>query len=219
MRAIAIYDLDRTVTLRPTFTPFLAFAARRRAPWRLAFAPIWLLALIGYKLKLYPREPLKAFGLTLFVGRRVPPAIMDDLASAFTEQTCAQNIAPGARRAMAADRERGATLLLVTAAPELYAVPVARALGFADCIATRHRRTAAGDWCALIDGANNYGAEKRRRVEDWLSRQGLKREDVHITAYSDHSSDAPLFDWADDAVLIGPYHAAKSGWRVEDWRA
>ena len=32
---IAIYDLDRTLTRRATFTPFLLFAARKVASWRL----------------------------------------------------------------------------------------------------------------------------------------------------------------------------------------
>ena len=37
---LAIYDMDRTVTRRATYTPFLLHCALRRAPWRLVFLPI-----------------------------------------------------------------------------------------------------------------------------------------------------------------------------------
>lgn len=215
-RQIAIYDLDRTVTVKPTFTRFLAFSARRRAVWRLAFAPLWVAALIGYKLKLYPREPMKAFGIRLFIGARFSDTVRMDLAGAFAAAEVAGNIAPGAVRAMAADRAAGASLILLTAAPDIYAPAIAEKLGFDDCIATRHQR-ADTDWLATIDGRNNYGAEKVRRVEAWLVAQGLNRADCFITAYSDHASDAPIFDFADRAVLVGRYHRPQNGWAVADW--
>ena len=44
---LAIYDMDRTVTIRGTYTPFLLFVAARMAPWRLLLAPFALLAMAG----------------------------------------------------------------------------------------------------------------------------------------------------------------------------
>ena len=38
MTDLAIYDMDRTVTRRATYTPFLLHCALRRAPWRLLLA-------------------------------------------------------------------------------------------------------------------------------------------------------------------------------------
>ena len=37
---LAIYDMDRTVTRRATYTPFLIHAALALAPWRLVLMPI-----------------------------------------------------------------------------------------------------------------------------------------------------------------------------------
>ncbi len=67
---IAIYDLDRTLTRRATFTPFLLFAARKAAPWRLLFAPVWILAMLAYRMGTMSRARLKLFGMRLLVGRR-----------------------------------------------------------------------------------------------------------------------------------------------------
>ena len=39
---LAIYDMDRTVTRRATYTPFLLHCAMRRAPWRLLLLPLKL---------------------------------------------------------------------------------------------------------------------------------------------------------------------------------
>ena len=47
MTDFAIYDMDRTVTRRATYTPFLLHCALRRAPWRLLLIPFVRRRLIG----------------------------------------------------------------------------------------------------------------------------------------------------------------------------
>ena len=48
MSDLAIYDMDRTVTKRATYTPFLLHCAMRRAPWRLLFLPLVVLSMLAY---------------------------------------------------------------------------------------------------------------------------------------------------------------------------
>ena len=55
MSDLAIYDMDRTLTRRATYTPFLVHCALRRAPWRLLFAPLVLLSMLAYVAKLIDR--------------------------------------------------------------------------------------------------------------------------------------------------------------------
>ena len=57
-------------------------------------------------------------------------------------------------------------------------------------------------------------------VEDWLAESGLQRG--HVRFYSDHASDAPVFEWSDEPVAVNPHDrlarlAKERGWRVEDW--
>jgi uncharacterized membrane protein YczE len=40
---LAIYDMDKTITRRATFTPFLIHAALGLAPWRLLLVPLVLM--------------------------------------------------------------------------------------------------------------------------------------------------------------------------------
>ncbi len=217
MQRIALYDLDRTVTRAPTFTPFLVHMAASGNPLRLLGVPLWVLAMIGYKAKLYGRKPLKQFGLRLLAGRVVRSTVLAPRIDAFVARQLARNIQPGALAQIAADRAAGIVCVLVTAAPEIYAEALASALGLEACIATRHRRDAAGNLLCDIDGENNYGSEKVIRVEAWLAAQGHARADCHITAYTDHASDAPILNFADAGVLVGRYAKPQSGWSQTDW--
>lgn len=217
MQRIALYDLDRTVTRAPTFTPFLVHMAASGNPLRLLAVPLWVLAMLGYKAKLYGRKPLKQFGLRLLVGRVVRSPALAPRIDTFVAQQIARNIQPGARAQIAADRGAGVHCVLVTAAPEIYAAALADALGFEACIATRHQRNASGDLLCSIDGENNYGSEKVTRVAAWLAAQGLARADCHITAYTDHASDAPILNFADAGVLVGRYAKPQAGWAQVDW--
>ena len=219
MQRIALYDLDRTVTRAPTFTPFLIHMAASGNPLRLLGVPLWVLAMLGYKAKLYGRKPLKQFGLRLLVGREVRNRRLQPRIDTFVARQVARNIHPGARDQIAADRAAGVRLVLVTAAPEIYAEALAKALGFEACIATRHQRNDAGHLLALIDGENNYGGHKVTRFEAWLAAQGLTRADCRLTAYTDHASDAPILDYADTGVLVGRYAKPQRGWAQVDWSA
>src|SRR3546814_1869601 len=105
---------------------------------------------------------------------------------------------------------------MAAAAPECEAGAIAEALGFDASVATRHRRDSAGNWLPALDGGNCYGAEKGRRVSEWLDAHAGGGE-RHIRAYSDHVSDAPIFALADEAWLVGrgdrlAAEAARHGW-------
>lgn len=223
VRELAIYDLDGTVLRRATFTPFLFFAALRHERWRIALAPVWFAAMALYKLGLFDRRALKQFGLRLFLGRRLTASRLEATSRAFADRVIPDWVAPGARRAMASDREQGCLLVLATAAMEFYAGEIAERLGFDHVIASRTRPLSATQAACLMDGANCYGAEKPVRVEAFLATSGCERSQCHIRFYTDSTSDAPLLDWADEPVLVnaGPLAsriAASRGWAQANFR-
>ncbi|SEH19476.1 Haloacid Dehalogenase superfamily, subfamily IB, phosphoserine phosphatase-like [Sphingopyxis sp. YR583] len=218
---IAIYDLDRTVLRTPTFTLFLLWAAWREAPWRLLLLPALAALMIGYALRLYGRDRFKPTAIRLMLGARIAPARAENLAAAFAAWRVPHDVPPGAAACIARDRAEGYRLLMATAAPEFYAGAIADALGFDAIVASRHLRDGMGNWIPLLDGPNCYGAEKARRVSEWLAANA-KDEATHIRAYSDHISDAPTFALASEAWLVGRGDkyvrlAAKHGWRAADF--
>jgi HAD superfamily hydrolase (TIGR01490 family) len=220
---LAIYDMDRTVTRRATYTPFLLHAALRLAPWRLLLLPAALLAILAYALRIVDRGRLKEINYRLLVGAGVPPERLEPVVESFAERQVATNILPGARAAIAGDKEAGRRLVLATASYRLYAAAIARRLGFDDVIATDMELDLDGRITARMDGRNCYGLAKRDMIEAWLQREGLERGAVHIRFYSDHVSDAPSHRLADEPVAANAHRrlvrlAEAEGWEVLDWR-
>lgn len=217
---IAIYDLDKTITHRPTFTHFLLFYARHECPHRLAALPIWIGALVGYRLGFYGRKSLKQLGIAMFIGREVSAQNLDRVALKFVDEVVIPDLQPGAARAIDADRASGRRLLIATAAPEFYAKIIGARFGFDDVIATRHVVTSGEMVSNRIDGENCYGAEKLKMVKAWFSAQNIKRDNALIHFYSDHPSDAPMFDWVDKPMFVAtnPGSGLRTLCKVNDWQ-
>ena len=216
----AIYDMDRTVTRRATYTPFLLHCALRRAPWRLLLLPFVIASMLAYVAKLIDRGRLKEINHLLLLGSERHPAELKPLVESFAEATLARNIRPGARKAIARDRSEGRRVVMATASYRFYAREIAERLGFDECIGTNSILGLDSQVHAKIDGQNCYGPAKLTMIQEWLGNSGLSRG--HVRFYSDHASDAPVFEWADEAVAVNPHDrlaklAKSRDWRVEDW--
>jgi HAD superfamily phosphoserine phosphatase-like hydrolase len=222
MSTLAIYDMDKTVTRRPTYGLFLLHAMLRLAPWRLLLAPTLLATGLAYALRLIDRGRLKELNYRLLIGR-VPPERLDPVVQSFADRQLATNIMAGARARIAEDKAAGRRLVMATASYRLYAAAIAERLGFDDVIATDTLPDSEGRIVARIDGRNCYGLAKLDMIEAWLQREGLERDAVHIRFYSDHISDAPVHLWSDEAFATNPHDrlirlAETEGWQVLDWR-
>lgn len=212
---LAVYDMDRTITRRPSWLPWLLFWARREAPWRLLLLPLALGPLALYPL--LGRKGLKEAMQRLLMGARVPLGRVEAAAEAFAASFGAAAERPAALARIAADRAEGFELVLATASCRYYAEALARRWGFAQVIATENV-IEDGHLSHRIAGENCYGEAKARRLRAWL---GGRRPDA-LRAYSDHVSDAPLLAMATEPVAVSPSPAlarlaAARGWRSVSW--
>jgi HAD superfamily hydrolase (TIGR01490 family) len=222
MSDLAVYDLDRTITRRPTYTLFLIHCALRRQQRRLIFVPVVVLAMLAYAMGLFDRGRLKEICQSLLIGRKVHARNLRPLAESFADATVANNIRPGAQKAIKRDREQGRRLVLATASYRLYAEAIAERLGFDDVIATGSVIGLDERVHARIAGKNCYGDEKMRMIAEWVEESGLLGKHGHVRFYSDHASDEPAFLWSDEPVAVNPHDrlakmATERGWAVEVW--
>ena len=222
MSDLAIYDMDRTVTRHATYTPFLLHCAVRRAPWRLLLLPLVLLSMLAYAARLIDCARLKEINHRLLLGGTIHPRDLQPLVDSFADQQLAGNVRPGARRAIARDKAEGRRLVLATASYRLYADAIAEKLGFDDVIGTGSIIGLDQHVHAKIAGENCYGPAKLRMIADWVEASGLKGAHGHVRFYSDHVSDQPAFEWADEPVAVNPHGklrrlAVQRGWAIEDW--
>lgn len=210
---VAVYDMDLTITAWPTYTRWLVFWARRRAPWRLALLPVAGIVATGYRLGMVSRGRVKEIAQALLMGQGGARADVAAVAAAFAATV---PLRPGAIAQITADRAAGLEIVLATASFEYYARSIAARVGIDRVIAT------ASMWSGdrllpRIAAGNCYGATKAAMVVAALPGATIVR------AYSDHGSDAPLFALAAEPVAVNPSRglrrlATEREWRIVDWR-
>ncbi|GAA0662150.1 HAD superfamily hydrolase (TIGR01490 family) [Sphingomonas insulae] len=218
---IAIYDLDRTITRAPTWTPFLLHAVTHHAPWRLALLPAVIGAAALRALGLIHRDRLKQVMHRAALGT-LTPARAEHIAAGWLARFGPAHIRRGARAQIAADRAHGHRIVIATAAYGFYAEAIARDVGADALIATHTAIDSLGRLLPRIEGDNCYGPAKRDMIERWFADQGIARDRATVRFYSDHVSDVPSFEWADEPVVVNPHAAlrrvaAQRGWRQVDW--
>lgn len=218
---ISIFDLDRTLSRRPTYTELLTFLSWHIAPLRLLMAPLVALAMLGYLCGLYSRRRVKEIEQWLLIGNSVERSIVERETSRFADRLDANGFFAEGRATIARERAAGRRVMLATAANQFYASALAERLGIEDVIATQSLWE-NGKLKAKIDGQNCYGRAKREMTERYLSEQGLRRENLNIRFYSDHISDRPMFDWADEQIAVNPsrklfQYALAHNWRIKFW--
>lgn len=212
----AVFDLDGTLTSRDTYKWFLRNRLKAR-PWRgINCIP---LAVQYWQARRDARDHvwIKQKALRAIVGGSHRDELLE-FAAGFAREVCANDVSDAARARLDAHRTAGDSLILCSASFDFYVEAVASVLGFDSVICTR-----AG-WrddrlSGEIEGLNCFGAEKIRRLDALV---GQERE--RVTAYTDHHSDLPLLEWADEAVAVSPTRrmrelADEKGFAVESWHA
>jgi HAD superfamily hydrolase (TIGR01490 family) len=220
-QTLHLFDLDRTITRLPTYTPFLIHAALRLAPWRLLLIPALIPFFAGYGLKRIDRKALKQVMQRLMLGRKVDAARIKRVTASFAKNTFENNSYAEAKRVITEANAAGERVVIATASHRFYVEPIAVALGVRYVVATGSVWD-ADQLTPQIPGENCYGAAKRVMVEQWFTNQDLDRDAFHIRFYSDHVSDLPTFDWADEPIAVHPSPklravAAERGWPILDW--
>lgn len=219
---ISIFDLDRTITRHASWSPFLLYAARKRAPWRLGLVPFVVVAMATYKTGLIDRKRLKSIMQSMMLGRSVARLEIASLVDRFAERCLLVNIYPQAVELIRAEQAAGRRVMIATAANHFYLDAIANRLGIDDVIGT------GSVWksdrlTSRISGENCYGTAKRDMIAVFFAQHGIDRSDSNVRFYSDHISDLPTFEWADQCIAVNPsrklvWHAMRQGWTILDWR-
>lgn len=213
--AIAVFDLDGTITRRDTFVPYLRGWLRRHPARRRRLATA--AAVIRYLATGRDRGRLKSDLLRACMGG-AERAEVDAWSDEFVAGLDALSMCPGALAAIASHRAAGDRLVLLSASVDLYVPKIGRRLGFDETICTgvawRDGQLEGG-----LTTANRRGDEKRRCVDALRQRFPGAR----FAAYGNSRSDLAHLSAVELPALVnGGRRAIRSarrlGIRVEDWR-
>lgn len=197
-RAVAVFDLDGTITRFDTLGPFLLACLAHR-PARLARLPLALPALLRF-IANRDRGALKGSLLHATLGG-LPRSWLALRSAAFVRWLLRRGLFEEALTAIDAHRHRGDRLVLMSASTDLYVPQIADALGFELTLCSRVRWHANGRLDGRLDGANCRGLEKRRLLQALIEREHPAR----VYAYGNSTSDVPHLLLAQEGYLInGP---------------
>ncbi len=200
---LAVFDLDGTITRHDTLVPYVMGFLKGR-PWRwlglLRVVPSAAMFALGR----IDHGELKAALIRATLGGATRPEI-GDWTERFVRALLAEGLFSDARKAIAAHRQAGDRLVLMSASTDLYVPAVGRLLGFDEVICTGVRWEAErlrGD----LTTPNRRGAEKARCLKDLQQRH----PQVPVVAYGNAGSDLQHLQLARPGYLVNGSPAARA---------
>jgi HAD superfamily hydrolase (TIGR01490 family) len=123
---------------------------------------------------------------------------------------------PAAQQLIQQHRDRGDTLLIITATNSFITAPIAEMLGIKHLIATEPEFK-AGRYTGAVAGTPSFHQGKVTRLNAWLAEQKLDLSGSVF--YSDSHNDLPLLEIVDTPVAVDPdptleQIATQRGWRI-----
>jgi len=193
--ALALFDLDGTITRHDTLLPYVAGFLRShpaRAPGLAHVVP----TLLRFGLGKADRGELKSSLIRATLGGVTRPEI-GGWTARFVPRLLAHGLCEGALDCLARHRARGDTLVLMSASVDLYVPEIGQVLGFHETLCTAVRWS-GGQLDGALASPNLRGAEKARALKALRSRY----PDAAVTAYGNAASDLEHLRLAERGVLV-----------------
>jgi phosphatidylglycerophosphatase C len=199
-RVVAAFDFDKTISTRDNVVPFLRAVVGRTRLTRafLAISPRLVRAAFDDEQRDAAKVALVRRTLTGYDAGRITAA-----AAEFADDVVARHLQPDVVERVAWHRNQGHELVIVSASFTSYLDPIAARLGFAAVLATELAVGADGRLTGELVRPNVRGAEKVRRLDEWLGATAPDAGPAFVWAYGDSSGDRELLARADQGVRVG----------------
>jgi phosphatidylglycerophosphatase C len=196
---VAAFDVDGTITRRDCVVPFLRRVAGTATLGRRLAAQTRTMSALATR---RDRDGLKAAAAAAaFTGQ--PIERVQEIADDFARSVHSSGLRDDIVAKLDSHRDRGDTVVLVSASFEVYLRPLAELLGADDVLAARLEVGPDGRLTGLLAGPNCRGPEKVVRLHAWLDERVGGRTGAHVTAYGDSAGDRELLADADVAHWVG----------------
>lgn len=198
-RVVAAFDFDKTISTRDNVVPFLraAVGRTRLTAALLAISPRLVAAALNEERRDAAKVALVRRTLTGYDAAR-----LTDVATGFARDVTARHLRPDVLERVEWHRGQGHELVIVSASFTSYLDPIAAELGFAAVLATELDVADDGRLTGELARPNVRGAEKVRRLDEWLGATASDDRPVFVWAYGDSSGDRELLGRADQGINV-----------------
>jgi phosphatidylglycerophosphatase C len=195
---VAAFDVDRTVTTRDCVVPFLR-RVRGTVPFarRMAWASARLVPAIARGERDRAKEQAAKI---VFAGRRAVD--VDAAGDAFAAGVVRSRLRADTVARLRWHQAEGHDIVFVSASFGAYLRPLGDRLGADGVLCTELVVGRDGVLTGELSGLNCRGAEKVRRLHEWLDARHGGRANVVLWAYGDSPGDRELLADADHAVWV-----------------
>ncbi len=195
---VAAFDVDRTVTTRDCVVPFLR-RVRGTVPFarRMAWASARLVPAIARGERDRAKEQAAKI---VFAGRRAVD--VDAAGDAFAAGVVCSRLRADTVARLRWHQAEGHDIVFVSASFGAYLRPLGDRLGADGVLCTELVVGCDGVLTGELSGLNCRGAEKVRRLHEWLDARHGGRANVELWAYGDSPGDRELLADADHAVWV-----------------
>lgn len=214
---IAFFDLDRTLISRNSATLWIRheLAARRITRWQALRAGVWVL-----------RYSLGASDVTWAI-RRTAASLAGQVEAEIAARTRAFYAThvrplyrPGVAAALAAHRQTGDRLVLLTSSSVYLSDEVSRDLGLDDYVCNRFEVDAGGRYTGRLHEPLCFGPGKVALAGSYARGHGVPL--AACAFYSDSHSDLPMLEAVGRPVVVDPDPrlrrlARRRAWPVVEW--
>lgn len=198
MESLAIFDVDYTLTKRETLMELYLFMLKKDIRF-IKFIPRSIISGILYSLKIYDAGKAKQSFIKFLEG--IHEEEMKALVKEFYEERLSKILYKDAIDTIKKLKNQGCKVYLISASPEIYLNELYNIKEVDKIIGTKLKRE-NGIYRSDIEGENNKGEEKVRRLREILKKENIEVDFENSYMFSDSLSDLPLFKLVGNSYLI-----------------
>lgn len=213
MEKLGIFDVDFTLTKKETLIQLYLFMLKRNIGL-IKYIPRNIMAGIFYGIGIYDAEKSKETFIKFLDG--INEADMKNLVKEFYEERLSKILYKDAIDTIKKLKKQGYKIYLISASPEVYLEELYNIKEVDKIIGTK-LKVENGIYKSAIEGSNNKGEEKVRRLKEVLKEENIEVDFKNSYMFSDSLADLPLFELVGNPYLINSKKSYNNIKRLE-WK-
>lgn len=213
MERLAIFDVDFTITKRETLIELFLFMLKKN-PKFIVFVPRIIMTGLLYGIKIFDEKKSKETFIKFISG--IDEKEMKLIVKDFYEKRLSKILYVDAIDTIKKLKSEGYKIYLISASPEVYLEEFYN-IKEVDMVIGTKIKVENGKYKNSIEGKNNKGEEKVKRLMEVLKKQNIEVDFKNSYMFSDSLADLPLFNLVGNPYLIN-FKKSHKDIKILNWK-